>query len=130
MPRAVCKFGSRWRARALRAMLWSPLLRRLSFWLAVTPLVLAILLLGSRVTARAFLFPVRAVPTIEVPPDVTVHALVARDGVAVRALELPAPPGARTLVDFHNNRETAESRIDMARALRGRGLGVLLVEYR
>jgi len=98
--------------------------------LVVAPVILILVLLGSRAVSRAFLFPVRAVPAIAAPPDVTVYALVARDGVPVRALELPGPPGARTLVDFHNNRETAESRIDMARALRRLGLGVLLVEYR
>ncbi len=56
--------------------------------------------------------------------------LVASDGVAVHAIELPAPAGARTVVHFHNNRETVEAAADFARAIRRRGLGVLLVEYR
>jgi fermentation-respiration switch protein FrsA (DUF1100 family) len=64
------------------------------------------------------------------PTDFRVHQLVARDGVPVRALELVAPPGARTIVHFHSNRETAESRVGLARSLHGRGFGVLLVEYR
>ncbi len=92
--------------------------------------VLASLLLATRAISRAFVFPVRKVATMATPADVTVHALVARDGVPVRALELPGPVGSRVLVDFHNNRETAESRVGLARALRSRGFGVLLVEYR
>jgi fermentation-respiration switch protein FrsA (DUF1100 family) len=91
---------------------------------------LASLLLATRAISRAFVFPVRDVVTIPAPPDVTVHTLVARDGAPVRALELPGPPGSRMLVDFHNNRETAESRVGLARALHARGLSVLLVEYR
>jgi fermentation-respiration switch protein FrsA (DUF1100 family) len=55
---------------------------------------------------------------------------VAREGTTVRAFEHIAPPGARTIVHFHNNRETAASRADVARALHARGLGVVLVEYR
>jgi pimeloyl-ACP methyl ester carboxylesterase len=54
----------------------------------------------------------------------------ARDGVTVHALDLPAPPGARTIVHFHNNRDTAADAADLARGLRERGFGVLLVEYR
>ena len=76
------------------------------------------------------MFPVREVPATQAPDDVTVHALVARDGAPVRVLELPGPLRARTIVDFHNNRETAESRVGMARALHALGFGVLLVEYR
>jgi fermentation-respiration switch protein FrsA (DUF1100 family) len=59
-----------------------------------------------------------------------VHHLIARDGVSVHAIELPARTGARTVVYFHNNRSTAESSADVARALGARGLGALLVEYR
>ena len=57
-------------------------------------------------------------------------AFPARDGAIVHALEFEAREGARTVVYFHNNRETAESRLDLADALHQRGLGVLLVEYR
>jgi fermentation-respiration switch protein FrsA (DUF1100 family) len=65
-----------------------------------------------------------------VPPGFALLTAGARDGVAVHALDLPAPPGARTLVHFHNNRETAADAADLARSLHARGLGVLLVEYR
>lgn len=106
------------------------MLRRSCVALATTAVVLAVLLVAARAVARAFVFPGRDVPAMATPPDVTVHALVARDGTPVRALELPAAPGARILVDFHNNRETAESRVELARALRALGFGVLLVEYR
>ncbi len=70
------------------------------------------------------------VATASTPADFVRHHLVASDGVVVHAIELPAPPGARTVVHFHNNRETVEAAAGFARAVRARGLGVLLVEYR
>jgi fermentation-respiration switch protein FrsA (DUF1100 family) len=85
---------------------------------------------GARALSRAYLFPVSEVAPASAPADFVVHALVASDGVAVHAIELPAPAGARTVVHFHNNRETVEAAAPFARALRARGLGVLLVEYR
>jgi fermentation-respiration switch protein FrsA (DUF1100 family) len=87
-------------------------------------------LLGLRRVARAYTFPVSQVSAAAPPDDFERHALVARDGVEVHALGLPAPGGGRTIVYFHNNRETAGGRADVARALRARGFGVLLVEYR
>ena len=96
-----------------------------------TALASLTLLVGtSRAVSRAFVFPAGDGRSWPAPADVTVHALVARDGTPVRALELPGPPGGPIIVDFHNNRETAESRIVPARALRALGFGVLLVEYR
>ena len=90
-------------------------------------------LLGTPFVARRFVFPVqdvRSLPSLPVPPDVLVHRLVARDGVRVRALELPRPDSPRTIVYFHNNRETAESLVGLARGLRARGFEVVLAEYR
>ena len=86
--------------------------------------------MGTRALTRAFLFPVSEVAPAPPPPDFVCHRLVASDGVVVHAIELPAVAGARTVVHFHNNRETVEATADFARALRRRGLGVLLVEYR
>jgi uncharacterized protein len=89
---------------------------------------------GTRAVARAFLFPVAHargnVAAAKVPDGFEEHVLVAKDGVRVHALGLAAPSGARTIVHFHNNRETAGASADVARALRARGFGVLLVEYR
>ncbi len=85
---------------------------------------------GARAVSRRYVFPVAEVRPSDPPAGFTTHTLVARDGVTVHALELPAPTGARTVVHFHNNRETASSPADVARKLRARGLGVLLVEYR
>lgn len=85
---------------------------------------------GARAVARAYVFPVGDVAMPSMPAGFETHTLVAHDGVGVHALELVAPPGARTVVHFHNNRETAASRVDVARALHARGFGVLLVEYR
>jgi uncharacterized protein len=100
--------------------------------LSLTPALLASALLPSlaRSASRALLFPASEVAPLEAPADFVRHALTAADGVPVHALELPAPPGARTVVHFHNNRETAETPADLARSLRALGVGVLLVEYR
>ena len=104
--------------------------RRMLRRLTLACVALALLLVGSRAVSRAYLFPVRQVPRLPTPPDLAVHTLVARDGAPVRVLELAGSAGARILVDFHNNRETAESRVELARALQALGFGVLLVEYR
>jgi fermentation-respiration switch protein FrsA (DUF1100 family) len=85
---------------------------------------------GTRVLSRIYLFPIAEVSPGAVPVDFVARRLVARDGVGVNAIELPAPHGARTVVHFHNNRETVEATAGFARALHARGLGVLLVEYR
>src|SRR5688572_14476246 len=90
----------------------------------------AAILAGTRNLARSYVFPVSEVEVVPCPDDFQRHRLVARDGVAVHALELPAVGVARTMVHFHNNRETAASRVGIARALHARGFGVLLVEYR
>jgi fermentation-respiration switch protein FrsA (DUF1100 family) len=80
--------------------------------------------------SRSFLFPVDRVPVQPTPTGFLPRTVVAADGVVVHALELPAREGARTIVHFHNNRETMEAPAELARALHARGLGVLLVEYR
>lgn len=85
---------------------------------------------GAPVLSRAYLFPVTEIASATTPTDFVRHRLVARDGVVVHAIELPGPAEARTVVHFHNNRETVESVVDFARAIRSRGLGVVLVEYR
>jgi fermentation-respiration switch protein FrsA (DUF1100 family) len=84
----------------------------------------------ARSVSTRFLFPgVRAVAAA-VPPDFAVLTAGARDGVLVHALDLPAPPGARTIVHFHNSRDTVSDAVDLARTLHAAGFGVLLVEYR
>jgi fermentation-respiration switch protein FrsA (DUF1100 family) len=84
----------------------------------------------ARAVSRRFLFPSARLRSSRTPSGFETHVLVASDGVVVHALELTGLPGARIVVHFHNNRETAESTADLARSLRDHGLGVLLVEYR
>ncbi len=100
--------------------------------MSLTPALFAGAMVPSfaRSATRTFLFPGGEVAASLAPADFVQHELRAADGVAVHALELPAPPGARTVVHFHNNRETAEAPAELARALRAKGLGVLIVEYR
>ena len=87
-------------------------------------------LLVTRAIARACLFPRTPLAGEPPPPDVLVHRALARDGTPVRALELRAPAATRTIVHFHNNRQTADGLVDVARLLRDRGLDVVLAEYR
>lgn len=105
-------------------------LRRASMISLVLLLGAAASLLGARALSRKFVFPTDRVPTLVPPSDVLAWTLRARDGVVVRALELPAPPEARVLVYFHNNRETMVHGLRLGRELRRRGLGVVLPEYR
>jgi fermentation-respiration switch protein FrsA (DUF1100 family) len=104
----------------------------LSAWkpLVAVLVAAAIVVATVRTVARRYLFPTHEIPAAVAPDDVVRHALVATDGASVRAMELPARDGARTIVYFHNNRETIEERVEFARALHARGFGVLLVEYR
>ena len=76
------------------------------------------------------MFPTRDLPAHGFAVGPAHLAFQARDGTTVHALELSADPGGRTIVDFHNNRETIENRLDVATKLHARGFGVLLVEYR
>ena len=89
-----------------------------------------LLTFASRGVAREFLFPTRSVHAVAAAPDFLEHRLVARDGVAVRALELLGGSSAAVVVHFHNNREVAEQTAGVARDLVARGRGVVLVEYR
>src|SRR5579864_167263 len=70
----------------------------LAFGLAVVPV--------ARAIARSYVFPVGKVPIAPIPGDFERYTWLARDGVPVHALGLPADPSARTIVYFHNNRET------------------------
>jgi fermentation-respiration switch protein FrsA (DUF1100 family) len=84
-------------------------------------------------SSRHWLFPAHELASpiaTTVATGALCHVLRARDGTVVHVLELAAPEGSRTIVDFHNNRETVESKLDAAQPLRARGFGVLLVEYR
>ncbi len=99
-------------------------------WALVALLCVGLSGAGTRSVSRHVLFPASEVARLPTPSDVVTHTLEASDRVPVHAIELPAPPGARTVVHFHNNRETVEACLGYARALHARGLGVLLVEYR
>jgi len=114
-------------------------LRRIGLVACASLLVVA----GSRAASRRFLFPTADVPARPTPPGVVEHRLVARDGVPVRALELtpaaapapapaaPAPAApAPVVVHFHNNRDSAEDTVELARDLGARGVDVVVVEYR
>ena len=92
--------------------------------------LLSCVALAARLAEPHFLFPGTRAAVCPVPPGFGLMTAAARDGVTVHALDLPAPPGARTIVHFHNNRDTAVDAADLARRLHARGFGVLLVEYR
>jgi pimeloyl-ACP methyl ester carboxylesterase len=89
-----------------------------------------VVVLAARAFSGRFVFAGQRTGPRETPEDFALLTAAARDGVTARALDLPAPPGGRTIVHFHNNRDTAESAADLARALHRQGFGVVLVEYR
>lgn len=93
-------------------------------------LVVAIVVLAGRWSARRFLFPAQDLRTETLPRGLVEMHATASDGVNVRALELVGVDDRRTIVHFHTNRETVESISAYAHALRAHGLGVVLVEYR
>ncbi len=85
---------------------------------------------AARALAKKVVFPTYSIRCPSLPEGISPLVLTARDGTPVHAIRLPAPPGARTVAFFHNNRETIAHNIWLARALHERGFGVLLVEYR
>jgi len=91
---------------------------------------LGVLVVAARAISGRFVFAGQRARPRDVPAGFRVLTADARDGVAVHALDLPGPPGARTIVHFHNNRDTADAAAELARALHAHGFGVLLVEYR
>jgi pimeloyl-ACP methyl ester carboxylesterase len=104
--------------------------RRPKTLLLAMTLAMALSVLATRSVARNYVFPVHSRGAGATGQDVLVELAFARDGTPVRALELRAPSASRTIVSFHNNRETAETNIDVGRALRNRGFDVVLAEYR
>jgi len=91
---------------------------------------IAAVVLATRHVARRLVFPCASLASTDLPDDVLVDQIVACDGTPVRALELRAGSATRTVVLFHNNRETAESLVALGRAVRDRGFDVILAEYR
>jgi alpha-beta hydrolase superfamily lysophospholipase len=80
---------------------------------------------------RSFLYPAPSDATFTPPPGARLLTLRAEDGAVTMASQLPPPaPDARTIVVFHGNGETIENRVPLAEALRARGFGVVLAEYR
>lgn len=104
--------------------------RRAPLLLAALLIAATLLVLGVRAIARQFVFPTYRVSLLPPPSDVVAWRLTARDGVPVRALELPAQSDARVFVYFHNNRETMVHGVAFGRELRRYGFSVILPEYR
>lgn len=91
----------------------------------------AVSALGLPAVARFFLFPRYRVAAVAPPRHFEVVRATAADGVPVNMLLLPPPDArARTVVVFHGNAEAMTHSTWLGDALRERGLGALLVEYR
>jgi len=99
-------------------------------WFVVFALACAIALLGARSVSRRVLFRTDRASGVAVPGDVTTRTFVAADGVPVHAIELEGPAGSPVVVHFHNNSDAMTTALPLARGLRQRGVGVLLIEYR
>ena len=97
---------------------------------AATALASCLLLFAlARSGARHFLFHASA-GVHETPAGFRARTLRAADGVRVHTLELGVEPSRKTIVYFHNNRESVEQCAGIARTLDAQGYGVVLVEYR
>jgi hypothetical protein len=97
---------------------------------ALSAALLAATVLSIRWIGRHYLFPRYEVAVVAPPSSVETWTLAASDGEAVHAVAVWGGRGGRVLVHFHNNRETAVDPVWLARELAGRGVDVVLVEYR
>jgi len=108
--------------------------RRFTTYLAACALALAAITWpGARALAKKVVFPTYRIASASLPSGLSPLTLRARDGTFVHAIHIAAPRGARdarTIVYFHNNRDTIADNVWLARELNARGFGVLLVEYR
>lgn len=107
-----------------------PLSLQLGKRLLLALAAIGVVIVTARALSGRFVFAGQRTRARAIPADFRVLTAAARDGVTVHALDLPAPPGGRTIVHFHNNRDTAADAADLARALHRQGFGVVLVEYR
>jgi fermentation-respiration switch protein FrsA (DUF1100 family) len=96
----------------------------------VVLVVVGIALVSLRPLERRLIFPTHAVQAVTAPNDFRRLQTTADDGEPVHALELLGAASAPVVVHFHNNRETEGHNVELARALRDVGLGVVLAEYR
>jgi fermentation-respiration switch protein FrsA (DUF1100 family) len=86
---------------------------------------------AARLGYRVLLYPAPRDPAFVAPEGGRVLSLKGEDGALVVAAEFPPPDEkARTVVLFHGNGETIGNGVAFAEALRARGLGVVLAEYR
>jgi hypothetical protein len=91
----------------------------------------ALVLTAAHAVAPRFIFPRhRIVRSRIVASDAERRVVLARDRVPVEYLAFAGPPGAPVIVHFHTNRQTLADVLWLGRALRARGLGAVLVEYR
>ena len=85
----------------------------------------------ARLGYRVLLYPAPDDPPPAPRDSARMLTLRAADGVAVHAMQFPAPSAdARVVVVFHGNGETIANGVGLAEDLRRRGFGVVLQEYR
>jgi uncharacterized protein len=92
--------------------------------------IYVLLALAGCLGYRSVLFPAPRDAGPVPPPGAVLREIRAADGTVVQALQFAAPPGAPTVVHFHGNGQTLRSLVSTGQALRKRGLGAVLVEYR
>jgi pimeloyl-ACP methyl ester carboxylesterase len=85
---------------------------------------------AGRLGYRTLLYPAPQRDDVAAPAGGSVRELRAADGVPVRAVDVPNPGAARTVVYFHGNGEVVGDDLWMAQRLHAAGFGVSLVEYR
>lgn len=87
-----------------------------------------VLVLGLLALQRRILFPAGASRGLPTAPDLETLRVATPSGEVV-ALHLAGPSGAPTVVHFHGNGEQLADVVPLGRALRERGLSVVLAEY-
>jgi alpha-beta hydrolase superfamily lysophospholipase len=89
------------------------------------------LCVAARLGYRVLLYPAPPDPPFVPPQGAKLLSIHADDGTLVIAVQFPPPDDhARTIVIFHGNGETIGRRAQLAEDLRGRGVGVVLAEFR
>lgn len=97
---------------------------------AITAVALLTLYVAACSLARLAVFPAPKTFQTGKPASGELLEVKTPDGFVAHAYYWPAAPGKRTVAHFHGNAAVIHEGDERAGALRSRGLGVVLIEYR
>lgn len=104
--------------------------RRIGRAALIVVATLLVLWLAACGLARKAVFPAPKSYSSVAPPDGELLAVKTPDDHVAHAFYWPPPPGGRVVAHFHGNAAVISPADDRVGALRAKGLGVVLVEYR